>query len=84
MKTHINCAHAKLFIVKGLQLTEMVQLNHTWQVIKKRAYNYEQCNHFFFGASNSYKQHNELKTWCCIYVKVTRLFQLVRTFGYKG
>jgi hypothetical protein len=36
MKAHIGFAHLKLFVVKKLQLINVVQLDHTQQEIKKR------------------------------------------------
>ncbi len=36
MKAHIGFAHLKLFVVKKSQLINVVQLDHTQQVIKKR------------------------------------------------
>jgi hypothetical protein len=58
-KTHIDCAHPKLFAAKKKQLTKMIPLDHTWQLAKKRVGVTNSAITNFLGSSNPYKQHDE-------------------------
>jgi hypothetical protein len=57
-KTHIDYAHPKLFIVRNLQLINVVN-SITFNKQQKKGWNYSHCNHNFLGASNPYKQCGE-------------------------
>jgi hypothetical protein len=59
MKTHIDCAHPKLFVAMKKQLTEVIPLYHIHQPIKKRVGITTNVITNFFGSSNPYKQHDE-------------------------
>ncbi len=62
MKAHIGSEHLKLFVVKKLQLINVVQLDHTQQAIKKRVGVIGSTTiMFFWGASDPYKQCDELQ-----------------------
>jgi hypothetical protein len=55
MKTHIDCAHPKLFAAKKKQLIEMIPLDHIQQLAKKRVGVIGSAITNFLGSSNLYK-----------------------------
>jgi hypothetical protein len=59
MKTHIDCAHPKLLVARNKQFIEMIPLDHTQQLAKKRVGVIGSAITNFLGSSNPYKQHDE-------------------------
>ncbi len=55
MKIHIDCAHPKLFVAKKMQLIEVIPLDHTRQLVKKRVGITSSAIIDYFGFSNPYK-----------------------------
>jgi hypothetical protein len=53
MKAHIDYVHPKLLVAKKKQLIEVIPLDYTQQLAKKKGWSYWQCNHQFFWVFKS-------------------------------